>query len=227
MLRVLIVDDEAPAHEVMQHHVALHDDLEIIGHCYSAAEALAALQSLTVDVMILDIRMPDFGGLDLLRGLSKPPLTIIASAHRDHAIDGYELDVADYLLKPVSTDRFAAALDKVRRRFAETERSEQRDIILKVDRAMRRFLLEDVACFQAQGNFVQVWTGANMSALATTTLRSLEEALAADRFIRVHKSYVINCGRVRERRGTSLILDTGMEVPIGKSYRGKVAIFAD
>src|SRR5687767_10028478 len=117
MLNVLVVDDEAPAHAVMTHLCAAHPDLRIVGHCYNAAETLFAVQSLDVGLLLLDIRMPGFDGIDLLRGLKAPPLTIIASAHRDHAFDGYELDVVDYLLKPVSAERFDAALDKVRRRL--------------------------------------------------------------------------------------------------------------
>ena len=225
MLRVLIVDDEAPAHDVMVHHISAHDDIEIVGQCYSAAEALLALESLPIDLILLDIRMPGFGGLDLLRGLSDPPLAIIVSAHRNHAIDGYDLDVIDYLLKPVSGERFAMALDKVRRRVVEAEKPPQVDIVLKVDRTMRRFDLDDVACFQAQGNFVQVWMAAERHVLATTTLRSLEETLPRDQFVRAHKSYLVNRTRVREQRSASLVLDTGMEVPIGKSYRKTIAIF--
>lgn len=223
MLNVLIVDDEAPAHDVMLHHVAAHDDLQVVGQCYNAAEALTALETLSVDLMLLDIRMPGFGGIDLLRGLKSPPLTIITSAHRDHAVDGFELDVVDYLLKPVSAERFASALDKVRRRLDDTSGASE-DVVLKVDRAMRRFPLDDIACFQAQGNFVQVWTSANEAVLATATLRSLEETLPQDRFARVHKSYIVNRAHVRQQRASSLLLDTGDEVPIGKSYRGRVEI---
>lgn len=225
MLKVLIIDDEAPAHDVMLHHIAAHGDLEVVGQCYNAAEALTALETLSVDLMLLDIRMPGFGGIDLLRGLHSPPLTIIASAHRDHAVDGFDLDVVDYLLKPVSAERFTAALDKVRRRIDEAAGAQEGDIVLKVDRSMRRFPLGDIACFRAQGNFVEVSTGPNETVLATATLRSLEERLPADRFVRVHKSFIVNRMHVTEQRAGSLTLDTGLEVPIGKSFRGQIAMF--
>ena len=223
MLNVLIVDDEAPAHDVMLHHMGAHEDLTVVGQCYNAAETLTSLETLEVDLMLLDIRMPGFGGLDLLRGLKSPPLTIIASAHRDYAVDGFDLDVVDYLLKPVSAERFAGALDKVRRRLDEQSQRGEEAITLKVDRAMRRVDLADIAFIQAQGNFVSVRTGGD-SILATTTLRSLEEALPDDRFVRTHKSYIVNRLHVREQHAASLLLDTGDEVPIGKSYRGRVEI---
>lgn len=223
MLKVLIVDDEAPAHEVMLHHIAAHEGLTVVGQCYNAAEALTALETLEVDLMLLDIRMPGFGGIDLLRGLEKPPLTIIASAHRDHALEGFDLDVVDYLLKPVSAERFAEALEKVRRRLEEQRPPSDDVITLKVDRAVRRFHLSDITHIQAQGNFVLIETGEERS-LATASLLSLEATLPSDRFVRVHKSYIVSRAHVREQRAASLLLDTGHVVPIGKSYRGKVVI---
>ena len=224
MLKLLIVDDEAPAHDVLLHHIASHHDLELIGQCYNAAEALAALATMDVDLLLLDVRMPGFSGLDLLRGLPNPRLTIIVSAHRDHAVDGFTLDVIDYLLKPVSGERFSLALDKVRRRLEEDEKADASDIFLKVDRTMRRFALDDIAWCQAQGNFVRVWTGTTDSILATTTLSALESALPGGRFARVHKSHIVNCRRICELSNTSLTLDTGAIVPIGRSYRGTVEL---
>lgn len=221
MLKILIVDDEAPAHDVLAHHCARHSDLRIVGHSYNAAEALAALQQQAVDLMFLDIRMPRFGGLDLLRGLDSPPLTVIASAHREHALDGFDLDVVDYLLKPISAERFDAALDKVRRRLAQSETpGEAEDLVLKVDRTMRRFRLDEISHFEAQGNFVRVWTTGLSAALATTTLRHLSEVLPADRFVQVHKSFIVNRRHIVEQRSNALLMDGGMEVPIGRSFRG-------
>lgn len=222
MLKVLVVDDEAPAHEVMAHLCAAHDDVAIVGHCHNAAEALAALQSLDVDLMLLDIRMPGFGGLDLLRGLEAPPLTIIASAHREHALDGYDLDVVDYLLKPVGSGRFDAALDKVRRRIERARDPaprEAEEIVLKVDRAHRRFLLDEISHFEAQGNFVRLWHEAGWSLLATVTLRHLRDTLPADRFVQVHKSFIANRRKVVEQRADSLVMTTGATLPIGRTYR--------
>jgi len=223
MLNILIVDDEAPAHDVLAHHCRAHEGIRIVGHCHNAAQALTALQTLPVDLMFLDIRMPGFGGLDLLRGLEAPPLTVIASAHREHALDGFDLDVVDYLLKPVSAERFGAALDKVRRRFAsigDSTMDEPEDLVLKVDRSVRRFRFDSISHFEAQGNFVKVWTGRESAALATTTLRHLRETLPSDRFIQVHKSFIVNRSHVVEQRINSLSMSIGTNVPIGRRFRG-------
>jgi DNA-binding LytR/AlgR family response regulator len=218
MLKVMIVDDEPLAHEVLLHHCASHPDVQIVGQCHNAAEALAALATQPVDLLLLDIRMPRFGGLDLLRGLDRPPLAIIVSAHREHALDGYDLDVVDYLLKPVSAERLAAALDKVRRRLIAAETPDQSDLVLKVDRALRRFRLDDIVCFEAEGNFARVWFNGG-SCLASISLRKLEATLPPGQFQRVHKSYLINRNAVTQQRSGTLVLDNGMRVPVGKSYR--------
>mgnify|MGYP001764891373 CR=1 FL=1 len=226
MLKVLIVDDEPLAHEVLIHHCRAHSGLEVVAQCRSAAEALAALERNPVDLMFLDVRMPRFGGIDLLRGLATPPLTVIVSAHRDHAFEGFELDVIDYLLKPVSAARFAEAVDKVRRRIAAASpgRTEPaQDIVLKVDRTLRRFVLDDVSLFQAQGNFVLV-TGTFGSVLATTTLKALLEALPGSGFVQVHKSYIVRRGAISAQSAQTLMLADGTVVPIGKSFRGPVYI---
>jgi len=222
MLNVLIVDDEPLAHDVLLHHCAAHPDVRIVGQCYNAAEALAAISACKVDLLLLDIQMPRFGGLDLLRGLESPPLAIIVSAHRDHALDGYDLDVIDYLLKPVSAERLGTALDKARRRLQAASLPVERDIILKVDRAFRRFRLGEVTCFEAEGNFTRVWSS-EQSVLATITLRKLEEMLSDETFVRLHKSFIVNVDAVTEFRSDVVTVANGAMIPIGRSYRGRAS----
>lgn len=221
MLKVLIVDDEPLAHDVLVHHCRSEPDIAIVAHCLSAAEALAQLEAEAIDLMFLDIRMPLFGGLDLLRGLRAPPLTIIVSAHQEHALDGFDLDVVDYLLKPVSAERFQMALGKVRRRIAELPvpgHTSSDDLVLKVGRAMRRFRLEEISSFEAEGNFVKV-VGDGGGVLATATLKNLRELLPGARFVQVHRSFIVNRERIVEQHHDKLRLKDGRIIPIGGSYR--------
>jgi two-component system, LytTR family, response regulator len=221
MLRVLIVDDEPHAREVLDHHCGSDPDIAVVGRSQSAAEALKLIETEAVDLMFLDIRMPLFGGLDLLRGLHKPPLTVIVSAHQEHALDGFELDVVDYLLKPVGAERFQATLGKVRRRIAEQSAAVQEGpdgLVLKVDRALRRFRLAEVASMQAQGNFVNI-VGDWGSVLATTTLKDLSKQLPPERFVQIHRSYIVNRHRIVEQYHDRVRLSDGQIIPIGRSYR--------
>lgn len=219
MLKVLIVDDEPPAHEVLLYHCRRQDDIEVVGQCFSAGEALAFIEARSADLMFLDIRMPLFGGLDLLRGLNVAPPTIIVSAYQEHALDGYELDVVDYLVKPVRADRFSAAIAKARRRLNSQQPNPEPYLVLKVDRTQRRFLLSDIEYFEAQGNFVNVWSPSG-TCLATTTLKNLLALLPADDFVQVHRSYIVNRTKIVERQPGLLRLETGREVPVGKTQRG-------
>lgn len=221
MLKALIVDDEPLAHDVLAHLCQREGGVEIVAHCLSAAEALTHMQAHDADLMFLDIRMPVFGGLDLLRGLHAPPLTVIVSAHQEHAFDGFELDVVDYLLKPVSPERFAEAMAKVKRRWAmqgKQPTNQPDEIVLKVDRALRRFRFDDIVCFRAQGNFVEV-VAEGQTFLATTTMKQLLAQLPPDRFVRVHRSCIVHCLKIVEQRPAELILDNGQTIPIGRSYR--------
>lgn len=226
MLNVLLVDDEPLAHEVLLHHCRAHPDLKVVGQCQSAASALEALGQHPVDLMFLDIRMPQFGGLDLLRGLEKPPLTIIVSAHGEHALDGFDLDVIDYLLKPVSAARFAAALDKVRRRLSDNADLRPREgefLTVRVDRSIRRLPLSRVSHVQAQGNFVKVWSEEG-NFLATTTLRKLLDSLPKEEFVQVHRSFAVRREAIRQKRPDTLVLANGMEIPIGRSFRAQLTM---
>lgn len=225
MLNALIVDDEAPAHTVLLHHCGQIPDVTIVAQCFSAAEALEALQTHRIDLMFLDINMPRFGGLDLLRGLDPRPLTIIVSGHREHALEGYDLDVVDYLLKPVSEDRFVSAIDKARRRLSPAEaRAPARDIAFKIGRSTRLFKADEIACLEAHGNFVRIWSDRHDKPLATATLQQLESELKPLGFVRVHRSFVVNRARIIEQNVREVTLDIGITVPIGKSFKGAIPL---
>lgn len=220
MLKVLVVDDEPLAHDVIAHHCRGESDLEIVGHCLSAAEARARLDREPVDLLFLDMRMPVQGGLDFLRGLAAPPLTVVISAHQEFALDGFELDVVDYLLKPVSAARFAAALAKVRRRLAPRsgQASDPAAIVLKVDRALRRISLDSIACCEAEGNFVRV-SGQEGIFLATTTLKALAAGLPDAQFVQIHRSFIVNRSRIAGQHRDHVVLDDGRTIPVGRQFR--------
>jgi DNA-binding LytR/AlgR family response regulator len=225
MLNALIVDDEAPAHTVLLHHCGQIPDVTIVAQCFSAAEALEALRTHRIDLMFLDINMPRFGGLDLLRGLDPRPLTIIVSGHREHALEGYDLDVVDYLLKPVSEDRFVSAIVKARRRLSPAQdRTPARDIAIKIGRSTRLFKADEIACLEAHGNFVRIWSDRQDKPLATATLQQLESELKPLGFVRVHRSFVVNRARIIEQNTREVTLDIGITVPIGKSFKGAVPL---
>ncbi len=222
---LLIVDDEPLAHQVLLHHLAAHADMAVAGHCYSAAEAMAVLAQKPIDVILLDIQLPVLTGLQMLKLLAKPPQVILVTAYADYALDGFALDVTDYLLKPVSSERLAMALDKVRRRAglplpvaAPAAVFGGGQIVLKVDRELRRFDLASICCFEGYGNYVKVWQGQQMT-LASSTLKAVMEQTAAAGFVQVHKSFLVNPSHVTSLDSQLVKLSNQQQIRIGEAFK--------
>jgi DNA-binding LytR/AlgR family response regulator len=220
MLKALIIDDEPLAHEVILHHLAQHLDISVVGRCYNATQALSWLANDHVDLLFLDINMPDLNGIELLKVLRNRPQVIIISAYQEYAIQGFELDVTDYLLKPVCSERLSQALDKVRFR-AEKQLSNEvvpQDIVLKVDREKRKFNLADITLLEAYGNYVKLWQGNDM-VLVNSSLKLLIEMLANSQFTQVHKSFVVNNAKVISVDTDSLTMECGRTVKASKTFK--------
>ena len=223
-LQLLIVDDEPLAHQVLMHHLAAHTDVVVLGHCYSAAEAMAVLATQPVDLIVLDIQLPVLTGLQMLKLLAEPPQVVLVTAYAEFALEGFALDVTDYLLKPVSSERLALALDKVRRRAglllpaAATAAAESAHIVLKVDRELRRFDLETICCFEGYGNYVKVWQGERMT-LVSATLKAISEQTAGSGFVQVHKSFLVNPRQVQSLDSQSLRLSNQQQIRIGEAFK--------
>lgn len=236
MLRILILDDEPLAHQVLLHHLAQESEVQVVAQCYSAAEALAVLAKQQVDLLLLDVQLPVLTGLEMLGLLAQPPQVVIISAYAEHALTGFALDVADYLLKPVSAGRLSQALLKVRRRLLLPELTTETAqpaapqpvaprpvappdyIILKVERELRRFALASICCFESYGNYVKVWQGERMT-LVNSTLKQLRAELEAAAFVQVHKSYLVAAGHVISRDSHQLQLTNRMTIKIGDAYK--------
>jgi two-component system LytT family response regulator len=233
-LRCLIVDDEPLAHEVILKYIGDVPFLETVGRCYLATEALSFLSSRQVDLIFLDIRMPKLNGLDFLSTLRQRPLVIITSAHEEHALESFELEVCDYLLKPFRFDRFLKAANRALSLFtlqqqataplpapAPVETAEPEQIYIKSDKKLVQLNLDEVYYLESLGNYVKIWE-AQKFLLTPRTLSSFEAQLPAEKFIRVHKSYILNKKFVHYIEGNMIRLKNGKELPLGKNYRHAV-----
>ncbi|MCF7500017.1 response regulator transcription factor [Pseudoalteromonas sp. L1] len=217
MIRAIIVDDEPLAHQVIEHHLQTHSDIKIIAQYVSAKDALYGLAKSTIDLVFLDINMPELTGIELLRTLAHPPQIIIVSAYQEYAITGFELNVTDYLLKPVSAPRLEQALNKVRERLVKPNITEPNNITLKVDREKRKFNLDSIEYIEAYGNYVKVHQ-AEQATLASTTLKQLSEQLSHS-FTQIHKSFLVNKQKVIAVNSEFVELNTGKTLKIGKSFK--------
>ncbi|MEM9930840.1 MAG: LytTR family DNA-binding domain-containing protein [Bacteroidota bacterium] len=223
-LRALIIDDEPLAHKVILKYAADVPFLEIVGQCYKATEAYPLLEDGTVDLIFLDINMPRLKGLDFLRTLPQPPLVIVTSAYEEYALEGYELRITDYLLKPFAYDRFLKAVNTARQSHAPgpspsapppLEAKDQ--IFVKVDKRHQLIRFADIQYLESYGNYVKIWTSTDCLLTANTLSKFLEDL--PDTFLRIHKSYVIRTPEIDYVEGGMIVLRSGKTLPVGKSYR--------
>lgn len=233
-LRCLIVDDEPLAHDVILRYMEDVPFLELAGQCYRATEALEVLSRQSVDLIFLDIRMPKLTGLDFLRTLQQQPLVIITSAYEEHALESFELEVCDYLLKPFRFDRFLKAVNRALSQYNLKQQAghtmpvspvtpaiEQTQLYIKSDKKIIQLNPEDLYYLESLGNYVKVWE-ADRFLLTPRTLTSFETQLSAETFIRIHKSYILNKKFVSYLEGNTVTLKNGKQLPVGKNYKHQV-----
>jgi len=223
LLKALIIDDEPLAHEVILHHVVQHADISIVGRCFNATQALSWLAHDHADLLFLDINMPDLSGIELLKVLRNRPQVIIISAYQEYAIEGFELDVTDYLLKPVCSERLSQALDKVRFRAQKRllKEPETKHIVLKVDREKRKFTLTGITLLEAYGNYVKLWQGNDMI-LVNSSLKLLIEMLPDTQFTQVHKSFVVNNNKVIAVETDTVTMECGRKIKASKTFKKRL-----
>ena len=228
-LRCLLIDDEPPALKVMAKYIASISDMEVVGQCRNAIEALGVLRHNIVDVIFLDIKMPHVIGTNFLKNLSHPPKVIFVTAYREYAVDGFELDAVDYLVKPVSFERFFKAITKLNRMMGrETTVPIDNDlpktssfIYLKVDRDMKKVFVNDIECIESWKDYVKVFLTGGKHFLAKQSISAMENLLSDYKFMRVHRSYMVSIDKISGYNGASIQL-LGQEIPIGRLYKQAV-----
>lgn len=219
-LRYLIVDDEPIAHEVVRSYAATQPYLEFLASCHDAPSALAVLAQGKVDLVFLDVLMPRMGGFELLRTLRRPPIAIVTSAHRDYALEGYDLDVCDYLLKPFSLERFLRAVDKARSLAAgEGAAAESESLFIKDGKRHRQVQIKDIAYVEACGNYSLVHAG-DARIVTQEKISELEIRLQKG-FVRIHKSYLVAVPHIQMVEADELVV-AGKRLPIGRVHKANV-----
>lgn len=219
-----IIDDEPIAHRIIEGYCENLPNLQKIGNCYDVFEAMQLMNKQAVDLIFLDINMPKLSGFDLLKTMQELPKVIVTSAHKEFALEGYELNVSDYLLKPFSLERFLKAMNKVMdyqnpapRPSAEKKKA---SFFLKGDKKTHQILTDDILFIEAYGNNTKVFLTEEMI-VSHEKISSLEEILPTADFLRVHKSFIIATNKIKMIEGNRIkIVD--YVVPIGQTYKQKV-----
>lgn len=230
-INCMVVDDEPIARDIIIRHIDASPGLQLVKSCINASEAYEGLYQHKVDLMFLDIQMPVITGTDFLRSLRNPPLVIFTTAYHQYAVEGFELSSVDYLLKPVTYERFYQAIQKVNERLAYKETAPQNltvqqpadFIFIKMDTKLIRINHSEINYIQAEKDFSSVYLD-NKRIFASMHLKMFEDALPKPAFLRMHRSFIVNLSKIKSIKGNTLELDTS-EIPIGANYKDELYKF--
>lgn len=227
-IKYIIVDDESVAHDIIKKYCSILPNMQLMKDCYDAIEAIEYLNSQTVDLIFLDLNMPKLQGFDFLKTLPHPPNVIVTTAYSEHALEGYELNIVDYLLKPFSFERFLKAINKTFVDNAKkTSGTSQQVVYTKPERIFLhtnnkyiQVVVDDILFVEASGNYVKI-VMKEESIMLRGTLSSIMELIPADGFIKVHRSFMVVQKHIKRIEGNEIVIDS-YKVPIGKLFRTQV-----
>ncbi|UNY99213.1 response regulator transcription factor [Zhouia spongiae] len=224
-LKCVIIDDEPLAVNVIKNYVSQISSLELLNTFNSAIESMDFLQKNNVDLLFLDINMPLLNGLDFIQNMEKCPLIVITTAHEEYAVKSYELEVLDYLVKPIPFNRFLKAVNKAQKEIEshskETFTGEKDFIFIKIDKKkLKKVYLDDILAVESLKDYIKIITKTGKH-IVHQTLTSFTDDLPSDRFIRIHRSYTISIDKVEVIEGNSVEID-GIRYTIGRSYLNEV-----
>lgn len=228
-MNVLIVDDEPLALDVLETYIERLPSLNLVKKCQNALVANAALRQHNIDLIFLDIQMPQWTGIDFLKSLTNPPLVIFTTAYQNYALEGYELNVIDYLLKPISFERFMKAVNKASAQLelqketpsvvASTAAKEEADFIfVKSDKKLIKIKFADILYIEGLKDYVIIRIANAPRVITLQTMKSLENKLPSTIFKRTHRSYIVNLDAINAIVGNMVEINK-KHLPIGKNYR--------
>ena len=229
-LKCLLIDDEPPALEILESYIETIDNLEIVAQCSNAIQAFSVLQEKTVDLMFLDIKMPKLLGTDFLRTLKNPPKVIFTTAYRDYAVEGFELEAVDYLMKPISLERFLKAISKIMQpgiTSVQEEKTSQANkeafLYFRADRKMVKVLTDEILFVESLKDYVKIFLSSSKNPLIVKqTITSLEEMLPESNFLRIHRSFIVAVDKIKAFTSAHIHI-AYEELPVGRLYSAKVA----
>lgn len=225
MIKYIIIDDEPIAHRIIEGYADNLVQLQKMGNCYDAFEAIQMLGKETVDLLFLDINMPKLSGFELLSTLTIPPKVIVTSAYKEHALTGFEFDVCDYLLKPFSLERFVKAVNKVEKLLLKDtpasigSGSVDKQIFVKGDKKHHQISFDDILLIEAYGNYCKIHLSENVI-ITLQKISEFEKKLPGN-FLRVHKSFVVPREKIKLIEGNRIHIEDH-KIPIGQTYRNVI-----
>ncbi|MFT4521169.1 MAG: DNA-binding LytR/AlgR family response regulator [Bacteroidia bacterium] len=225
-MKCLIIDDEPLAQDVIESHLRSTPELTLVAKCNNAIEAAEMLKNQSIDLIFLDVNMPEISGIDFLRSLSEPPLVIFTTAHAEYAVEGFELDAIDYLLKPISLERFQKAVSKAKEYFkiknedtAESTELDDNHIFVKANQKLIKIDYDEIKYVEAFADYVKIFIP-EKRIVTLQTMKNMERKLPEQKFCRVHRSFIVSLRHI-ESYNSSEVEVNGVKIPIGKNYKDR------
>ena len=222
VLKSIIVDDEELSRNILKNFVGKTQNLEAVAMCEDGIEASNYLSRHVVDLIFLDIEMPEMSGIDLIKSLSKPPMVILVTSKREHAIEAFEYNVVDYVLKPFDYSRFLKAVNRAREIHSANNdvHEDDPDIFVKVDSRLVKIRSSEVSWIEALGDYIVINTSENKY-IVHNTMKGIESKLSSDKFLRVHRSYIVRLDKI-ETLDESVMVIRQKIIPIGGTYKSRL-----
>lgn len=217
-MNCIIIEDEIPAQKILQNFIGKIPNLELQGTFNAAIEAYSFLSNNEVDLVFLDINLPDILGLEFIKTVKNPPAIIITTAYPEHAVSSFELDtIVDYLVKPIRFERFFKAINKLKGRQENQIDEENDSIFLNVDKTHHKIILNDILYVESDRNYISIITKYKTLSFIDT-LKNWSDKLNNTQFIQVHKSFIVNVNKVDKISGNTLFV-ANKKIPIGRTYK--------
>ena len=232
-IKCLAIDDEPLALKQISSYIEKTPYLELVALCQSAFEAMEYLDNSDIDLLFVDINMPDINGMDFVKSLTKKPQVIFTTAYSEYAMEGFKVDAMDYILKPLSYDVFLKAANKAKTWFelnnrqVETLQTTQDCLFVKSDYKLVKILLSEIKYIESANEYIQIHLINDKPITTLIRLKVIEEQLPKDTFMRVHRSFIVNLDRVKVVERNRIVFDQKVYIPIGDQYKENFQHFVD
>ena len=223
--RCLIIDDETPAHKALKSHISKYDGLEHSGSAFNGIEALKMLNENSYDIIFLDINMPIISGVELMEMQPNRPITIVTTAYSDFALSAYQNDAVDYLLKPISFEKFSKAIEKAKTYYSginskKEENTKGETLSYRMNGQLMETSLQDIIYLESLGNYIKLYsTKENLPIIIYGSLSSITTELDKNQFLQVHRSYIVNTKKIKTTTPKSVTMSNDEIIPVGRKYQ--------
>jgi len=233
MIRCLAIDDEPLALRQLAGYINKTPFLELAALCESASKAAEILENASVDLMFVDINMPDLSGMDFVKTIENPPKIVFVTAYSEHAFEGFRVDAIDYLLKPISYADFLKSANKVKKWFdvhpqKSIEVKSNKDFLfIKSEYKLLRINFDDIKYIEGMSEYIKIHLTSSKPVMTLLSMKSIEEKLPTDQFMRVHRSYIVSLSKISEIERSRIIFDGKVYIPVSDQYKNKFQNYID